>query len=421
MTSHLQSRQYTNPFYIFFLTMPAGISQGFVTVALPYILTQHGFSVAQAAAVVALGFSANLWRFLWGPIVDISLSLKKWYWISLVLCLSSLLLLCHNSFDVKQQTFITIIVFISQVAGTFMMLPVSGFIGMSVEDSQKGRASGWYQAGSLIGVGLGGGAGLWLTTHYGVVTAGWVLCSASLLFASINLLMTDVHHEKGKTMKAELAGIGKDIFAMLKVPVTLMVILLVFLPIGSGAAANLWSAIAIDWNTSPDTVALVTGVLSGFVSAIGCVIGGFVIDRWGNWVAYLGSGAVCALITFIMAIMPMEPYVYIAGVLAYTFGIGLVNAAFTSVILYASGKKNVATKYALIASVGNLPVVYMTAFDGWSHDKYNSQYMLIFEAAIGMSSVIIFLMVLKIMMSKKLIPVNTQPEMTAPLADAKLT
>lgn len=396
------------PFLIFFLTIPAGLSQGFVTVALPYILTQHGFSVAQSAAVVALGFSANVWRFLWGPIVDISLSLKKWFWISLVLCTLTLLLLCSNSFAVKEKTFLTIIVFISQVAGTFMLLPVNGFMAKSINENEKGKASGWYQAGSLIGVGIGGGAGLWLTTHYNVMTAGIVLSTASVLCALVILWIKDIPHEKEKTIFKEIVEMGKDIFAMIKVPAALLVILLMFLPIGTGAAANLWSAIAKDWNTNADTVALVTGILSGFVSAVGCVIGGYIIDRWGNWVGYLGSGILCAIITFVMAVMPLQPYVYVMGVLAYTFGIGMVNAAFTSVILYATDKRNVATKYSLLASIGNLPVVYMTAIDGWTHDKYNSKYMLSFEAALGVLFVILFTVILRLMKSKQLIPATIE-------------
>jgi MFS family permease len=404
----MQTQQYIKPFYIFSLTIPTGLSQGFVTVALPYILTQHGFSVAQSATVVALGFSANVWRFLWGPIVDISLSLKKWFWISLVLCTVSLLLLCFNSFNIKEQAFLTAIVFISQVAGTFMLLPINAFMAKCIKETEMGKASGWYQAGNLVGVGAGGGAGLWFTTHYNVQIAGTVLCATSVLFALVILLIKDVPHEKGKTMLNELAGLGKDILSMIRVPAALVVILLLLMPIGTGAAANLWSAIAKDWNTGADTVALVTGVLSGFVSAIGCVAGGFVIDRWGNWAAYLGSGILCAFVTFGMAIMPLEPYVYIAGVLAYTFGIGLVNAAFTSVILYAVGKRNVATKYSLLASIGNLPVVYMTAFDGWAHDKYNSKYMLLMEAAAGVLCVIIFLIILRAMMNKKFVRATIQ-------------
>jgi PAT family beta-lactamase induction signal transducer AmpG len=400
----MQEQQYTNPFYIFPLTMPAGLSQGFVTVALPYLLTQHGFSVAQAATVIAVGFSANIWRFIWGPIVDVSLSLKKWYWIGVALCTSTLLLLCFYPFNVKDQLLLIVIVFISQVAGTFSLLPVNGFMAKRIRENHKGSASGWYQAGTLMGVGIGGGAGLWLTTHYNIIVAGAALCIASVLFALVVMLIKDIAHEKGNTIAKELVSMGKDIFTMLKVPVTLLVIFMLLLPIGTGAAANLWSAIAKDWHTSTDVVALVTGILSGLVSAVGCVAGGFIIDRWGNWVGYLGSGIVCAAVTLAMAIMPLQPWGYIIGVLAYTFGIGLLNAAFTALILYAIGKRNVATKYSLIASLGNVPVVYMTAFDGWAHDKYNSEYMLVLEAAAGILAVLIGFIILKVMMKKKLVP-----------------
>ncbi len=401
MHPHPQIKTY----YVFFMTLPAGLSQGFVSVTLPYILTHHGYTVAQAASVVALGLSANAWRFLWGPIVDVSLSLKKWYWISLLLCTASLLWLCYSSFSVQEQGLVTLLAFVSQVAGTFMLLPVSGLMSKCIDDRHRGRASGWFQAGSLVGVGIGGGAGLWFATHYTVPVAGLVLCMASVLFALVMFWLQDVPHEKTHTLRVELAGMGKDILAMLKVPLTLLVIFLILMPIGTGAASNLWSAIATDWNTDADTVALVTGVLSGFVSAIGCLVGGLVIDKWGNWVGYLGSGLVCALITLTMAMMPMAPYVYIAGVLAYMFGIGLINAAFTSIILYAVGKRNVATKYSLLASLGNVPVIYMTAFDGWAHDQYNSKYMLLAEAFAGVLCVLIFFVLLRAMMSRKLIPV----------------
>ena len=196
---------------------------------------------------------------------------------------------------------------------------------------------------------------------------------------------------------------GKDILAMMRIPIVLFVIIMLCMPIGTGAATNLWSAIAEDWKTNADTVALVTGILSGLVSASGCVAGGLVADRWGNWIAYLGAGLFCAIVTMAMAVFPMQPYVYITGVLAYAFGLGLLNAAFTSVILYAIGKRNASTKYALLSSLGNLPVVYMTTFDGWTHDLHNSKYMLVAEALIGLIFISICILVLTRMNAKKLI------------------
>src|ERR1700687_2653110 len=83
----------TSPLTFFFLVLPMGISAGYVGVTMPFILTRAGFSVGAAAAIVAVGLSANIWRFLWGPIADLTLSLRKWYWIGLGTCAATLFLL----------------------------------------------------------------------------------------------------------------------------------------------------------------------------------------------------------------------------------------------------------------------------------------------------------------------------------------
>ncbi len=373
---------FARPLYILFLVLPAGISMGFASVTLPYLLTQNGFSVAHTAGIVALGVSASLWRFLWGPVVDLTLSLRKWYWIGSITSSASIILLSITPFTERGVILLTVIVFISQVAANLIMVPVGGIMANRIEENRKGRAGGWFQAGNLGGVGLGGGVGLWMAAHFTVQTAGLVLCIISLLSAFSIMLIKDIRHVKGKRISTALTDMGKGILSMIKIPVVLFVILMLCMPIGTGAANNLWSAVAADWKTGADTVALVTGIIGGLVSAVGCVTGGFIADRWGNWVAYLGAGLFCAVVTLVMSIFPMQPYVYISGVLAYSFGLGLVNAAFSSVILYAIGKKNASTKYALLSSLGNLPVVYMTTFDGWAHDKYNSKYMLVAEALV---------------------------------------
>jgi MFS family permease len=296
-----------------------------------------------------------------------------------------------------------VIVFISQVAGTFIMLPVGGLMAHRIAENRKGSAGGWFQAGNLGGAGLGGGAGLWLATHYNLAIAGLVLSIASIVFGLAVLWIKDVPHIKGKTVKAELVEMGRDIITMVKIPIVLYVIIFICVaPIGSGGASNLWSAMAADWKTNADTVALATGLLSGLASAVGCVLGGFIADRWGNWVAYLGAGTLSALVAVAMALLPLQPYVFIWGVLVYAFVLGLCYAGFSSAVLFAIGKKNASTKYALLSSLGNLPVMYMTAFDGWAHDKFNSKWMLIDEALAGLLFIGIAVIVLNEMKRNKI-------------------
>jgi MFS transporter, PAT family, beta-lactamase induction signal transducer AmpG len=400
----MQQQPYTRPLYILFLTLPFGISNGFVTVTLPYLLTHDGFSVAATGAIVALGVSANIWRFIWGPVADLTLSLRKWYWIGNLAAVITLLILCMVPYNVKGTTLITVMVFISQVAATFVVMPVSSIMAHFIEPGKKGRASGWYQAGNLGGVGLGGGAGLWLATHFSIVVAGIVLSVACLATGLVVQLVHDLQPEDDSTILKQIVAVGKDLVQMVRVPIALFVMLLLLMPIGTGAAANLWSAIAGDWKTDVDTVALVTGVLSGITGTLGCVIGGYIADRVGVWVAYLGSGGVCAFVTILMAFLPLQPVEYIGGVLAYAFGLGLLNAAFSSVILYAIGKKNAATKYSLFSSLGNVPVVYMTTFDGWTHDLHNSRFMLVTEALLGIAFILVCIITIRWMIRRNWVP-----------------
>lgn len=400
----MNSKEFTKPIFIFFLCIPYGLSNGYVTIVLPYVLSQNGFSVAQVASIVAFGFSANIWRFLLGPIVDVSLTLKKWYIIGNIISISSLIFLSSIYFEINNQAIILVFVFVSQLASTFTLLPVNGFMAYQILENQKGRTSSMYQAGSLFGIGIGGGGGLWVTTHFSNLISGVLLGLVSISCVMVLFWIKDIQQKKKTTLIKALIGLGEDMLSIIKLPIFILIIFLFLLPIGTGSLSNLWSAIAVDWKTNSDTVALVTGVLSGIVSAFGCIVGGYIIDNYGNWVAYIANGLLCAIFTFIMAILPMQCYVFVLGVLMYNFSIGMIYAPFTSIILYVSGKKNVATKFSLLASLGNLPVTYMTAFNGWIHDKYNSTIMLMVEASIGVFFILIFFILLKIMMIRKLVP-----------------
>jgi MFS transporter, PAT family, beta-lactamase induction signal transducer AmpG len=107
------------------------------------------------------------------------------------------------------------------------------------------------------------------------------------------------------------------------------------------------------------------------------VAGGWIADRVGRWWAYFGSGTVMALVTVVMAAATRTPTVYNSGVLAYAFFGGAAS-----------------TKYAALSSLGNVPVVYMTALDGWVHDRFGTGWMLQTDALSAILFVAVALFVL---------------------------
>jgi MFS transporter, PAT family, beta-lactamase induction signal transducer AmpG len=377
----MPDRQSAAPPTFFFLMLPYGISQGYIAVTLPFVLTKAGVPVATTAGIVAIGLSANVWRFLWGPIADLTLSLRRWYVIGLIAAAVSLVLL--GFMPPRPGALLTSLVFTSQVAATFTLIPLGGMMAHTVAEGKKGRASGWYQAGGFAGAGIGGGAGVWLAAHYSDEIAAPSLATAMLIAIGALRLVPDVRAVSNERLASRLRDLGRDFANLLKSPTALLVVAMVVSPIGLGAASNLWSSVAGDWHASPDRVALVTGLLSGVFSAVGCVAGGALCDRLGRWWAFFSGGAVVAVVAVVMAAAPRTPDFYSSGVLTYAFGTGAANAAYSALVLFATGRGAASTKYAILSSIGNVPSVYMTAFDGWAHDRWSVAGMLNAEALLG--------------------------------------
>jgi MFS family permease len=376
----------TSPITVFFLVLPWGMSTGYVSVTLPFALTEEGVPVATTAAIVALGVSANLWRFLWGPLADLTLTLRLWYALGLVSASATLLLL--GFMPLRDTAMLAAVVFMSQVAGTLIVLPVGGLMAHTVADDEKGRAAGWYQAG-LVGGAAAGGVGVWLVDNFSLEVAGTAVATAMMICLAALYFVPAARGAAGARLGQRMREMGRDFRDMLRSPSVLLVIVLVSSPIGAGAANNLWSAVAPGWSATPNVVALVTGVLGALVGAVGCVVGGVMADRLGRWWVFFGSGVLIALVALVMAAAPRTPDVYSLGVLAYAFTFGLASAAFSAVILHAIGRGAASAKYAIVASLGNLPVVYMTAFDGWMYDSGGAVGMLAGEALLGIACVVL--------------------------------
>jgi MFS transporter, PAT family, beta-lactamase induction signal transducer AmpG len=138
-------------------------------------------------------------------------------------------------------------------------------------------------------------------------------------------------------------------------------------------------------------VALVTGFISGVVSAAGCFVGGYASDRMDRKTAYVLYGLLMAACTVAMSVAPRTETMFVVFTLVYAFIQGLTYAGFTALVLEAIGLGAAATKYNIYASLSNVPIAYMTVADGWAHAQWGATGMLVGEAAIGVAGILVFL------------------------------
>lgn len=183
------SHKPVHPFLFTILILPMGVSFGYVSVTLGYLLAQAGVSVEKIAALVGATLLPHIFKFIWAPLVDTMLSFKKWYWMASII--SAVGIVATGILPMKESSllYLTMIVLACQFAITFLCMATEGLMAYDVPLELKGRAGGFFQAGNLGGIGLGGGVGLFLAQRLpapwmvGVALGGICLtCCLALFF-----------------------------------------------------------------------------------------------------------------------------------------------------------------------------------------------------------------------------------------------
>lgn len=394
-TSALNEQKSVHPVNFMFLYLPFGIFIGFACVTLGFLLSNNGLSIAAIASVVALPSIPNIFKVLWAPLVDTTLSAKRWYVYSLLGTASGIFFITFIPLNSKMLPILMMLVLVASLVNTIIPMAAESMIAHATSDEIKGRAGGWMQAGNLGGYGLGGGAGIWLAENLADIRMAGVFIAACCLLCSLWLIKISDHEriEREKKYIKTVGKLGKSVWELIKSRIGFQALLLCLLPIGSCAASGLWSSVYHDWNASANTVALVVGILSGAISALGCLAGGWVCDRMDRKKAYMISGLLTATCALMMAVSPRSETVFVIGTSVYAFTSGLIYASFSAFVLEAIGGTGAATKYNVFAAASNTPLYFMTLLDGYAHEKWGATGLLMTEAIMPVLGILIFILV----------------------------
>lgn len=379
------------PYHWFSLNAPFGATSGFVAVMLGFLGNKAGMSDATVAGLAALNLFPHAWKFFWAPIADITLTRKRWYVVSNAVSCAALVAMAFVPFTQANLDIYRVLIVINSLAITFLGMSVEGLLAHNTPESERGRAAGWFQAGNLGGAGLGGGGALIVAENTSTEVAFLVL-AAALACCSITLLFVpDAPSEKTNRDAGFIASalassrhVFRDLYKTLASRRGIIALVICFIPLCAGAAVNLFGAIAGRWETPAETVAIVSGVLGGIVSAAGCLFGGWFSDQMSRRVAYVLSGVFLAGVALLMAISPRNVYTYVGFTLAYQFVSGMCYGCFTAFVLEVIGLGAIATKYNALASLSNIPITYMTVILGSVSTDHGARTMLLVDAGAGM-------------------------------------
>jgi predicted MFS family arabinose efflux permease len=212
-----------------------------------------------------------------------------------------------------------------------------------------------------------------------------LLCVAC---AAVLPLLPAVPRLVRSSVAATFVEVLREVWAVVKSRAGLLVLILMLLPIGSGGIT--WSSVANEWKVSGDTVALTGGVITGVVSAVAALCGGYICDVVDRRTAYCVFGVLIAVELVITAWLPRSPGVWIGASVLYQALVAATYAAYSAVVLEVIGRGAAATKFNLMASVANVPVTIMPWFDGLMHDRHGTNAMFYGEAGLSVAAAVIF-------------------------------
>jgi len=379
------------------LYFPFGALGGFISVALTFLGTRHGLTITESAFMNGASLMMNWLKWLWAPLVDTTLTPKRWYIISTAGSALGVAAMASVPLSPGTLPLLLAIIAVASLVNTIVGMAIEAMMAAVTPQDQLGRVSAWFQAGNLGGAGIGGGLGLVLLN---ALPAPWMtgaIFAASFLLCCLGLLaLPNLEAEgRGRSAGEAVAHVLRDVRGLVTNRASLLSATLCFVPLGTGAAQGVLTqaAVAERWGAGEREVALVQGVAAGIINGVGCFIGGWLCQRHAPRTVYAAMGLLLALAALAMGLGPATRETYIVGNVVYSLGVGLSYAAFTAVVLEAIGPGSAATKYTLYATLSNFPIWWVGLLLGYAADTWGGPAMLFTEAGLGVLALAVFAVV----------------------------
>ncbi len=357
-----------------------GIVQGGV---FGYLLSRQGAGSARQAELIAILSLPTSLYFLWSPITDFFVSRRTWL-IGSALLAASLLWLSFEQPRLSSTAAVTLL-FLGACCAQLIVSSAGGMMGALHSERTRRIASNLYQAG-----GMGFGAlSAWVLIYLDprVSRNSLALIAAALVGvpALVALAAPAQQPISDSTFAATMRRVASEFKATFFRWDALPYIACCTFPMASGAAIGLLPGVADQYGVNGDHVAWINGLLGGILIAAGAAAMPLIRVRARAPLLYmivaLGN---CACLS-VLSLGPMRPSTYYIGALLYLFTIGSSYAMFTTVVLEFLGDsgKSGSTRYSIINSLGNVPVLYMLQVDGWGAAHWGGRGLAGAEALVG--------------------------------------
>jgi len=407
----------------FFLYLTEGIPLGFTATAIATQMRLQGLGPAAIGAFV--GSLYLPWGFKWvvGPFVDVFSSdrfgrRRLWIVIAQVLMVGTLMAALPVNFTSDVKLF-TIFILVHNAFGATQDVAIDALAVNVLQENERGLANGLMFGGAYLGQAIGGSGVLFLTPYVGFRNTYFFVAAAILLVTTFVTL--PLREPKGPPRpEREGSGALDALFGVIGeiqefvvgafraftgTRAALVGVLFAVLPAGAYALGlALQSNLAVELRLSIPQIALLN-LWSTVISALGCVAGGWLSDRFGRrkmLALYLVGtalptlylGAVMQRVGWVLPVNPDAPHgavpshglvaVFWAMTLAYAVFQGLMYGTRTALFMDVTTPRVAATQFTAYMALLNLVNAYSATWQGWAVERWGYPKTLLADSIAGL-------------------------------------
>lgn len=388
--------RYTPPWIFAITNIPYGVAGTYSGVAMPFILRKYGVPLETIAAIAALSFLPSAYQLFWAPVID--LGIRRRSWLILCSCAGAVCLAATLLVKVPEQMLLYEILMVLGQALVGLVSSCNGaLVSTTVDPAARGRAAGCVNAANLGAAALGGGVVLTLFNNVSAEVAAIALCLMIILPSFAALAINEPPPLKEPIVQ-HLRKMTGEVWKAVRARRGWTGLLFCISPVGTVALTNLFSGLGSEFHVPNHMIEWINGYGGGFVTALGALVSGYVLDRFDNRKFYLAAGLLSFLCCMFFAFAPHNPVTFLCGTFFYLAVAGLAYASFSSVVyeIVGTAGSTASTLYSVFPAAGNQAIAYVLFLDGKGQQRWGTQGLFLTDGLLNLAGVGILLLLLRV-------------------------
>jgi len=427
----------------FCLYLTEGLPLGFTATALATQMRRQGIGPAAIGVFVGTLYLPWSWKWLIGPFVDVFYSerlgrRRAWIVAMQVLMVTTLLVSMPIDYTAEIKLFTALIMVLNVFSAT-QDVAIDALACGVLKEEERGLANGLMFAGAYMGQAIGGAGVLFLAKYVGF-NATFFFVAACILSVTFFVSIGLREQKTGATPRPTASWFRaaaveirtycvQAVKAFFGTRPARAALIFALLPAGAySLSLALQSNVAVELGLSDSKIALLA-LVSTIISAIGCVVGGFLSDRFGRrrmLALYLIGTAIATLyLAFVMNrhrwVMPVDPRMpnrpvppgelvtsFWAANIVYSVFQGLMYGTRTALFMDICTPAVAATQFTAYMALLNLVIWYSAIWQGQAIEAWGYPATLMLDAAAGLVCISL------LPLTRKTRPLTTARETNSP-------